>query len=414
MIALHDPDLPFLPILRFAVCSDIHMQTIGDERAGRLRHWIQSAYSIAQHDALYPALDALLFAGDLTDHGTRDEVAAFWRVVSEEKRDGTQILSVLAKCHDNWSEGRNSPKDGMRFYREITGLPTSYRFVIGGCSFIGISTSEQTGVYYDESQRQWLSDALADAARETSGKPIFVMHHEHAMGTVFGSLPQDGWGNDYFCDLFKLYPQIVHLSGHSHYPLNDPRSVWQGEYTAVGTGALSYAELTVDGQNKLHPPGHEKIAQGWIVELDAHNRLRLRGIDALSDTLLCEIILDLSDPPQTFSQTPQQQYARAAAPVFDNDARMQSMQTEDGIKLTIPPAHCPDGAPVFLYRVCATDPAGSVLHSAVVIPEYWRADPAPLCVMLPKSRSDSIIQVHAENAFGMRSPTIRKEMHSEQ
>lgn len=389
------------------------MRTIDDERAGRLRHWIQSAYSIAQHDALYPALDALLFAGDLTDHGTRDEIAAFWRIVSEEKRDGTQILSVLAKCHDNWSEGRNSPKDGLRFYREITGLPTSYRVVIGGCSFIGISTSEQTGVYYDESQRTCLSDALADASRETSGKPIFVMHHEHASGTVFGSYPQDGWGNDYFCDLFKAYPQIVHLSGHSHYPLNDPRSIWQGEYTAIGTGALSYAELTVDGQNKIHPAGHEKIAQGWIVELDAQNRLRLRGIDALSDTLLCEIILDLSDPPHTFSQTPQQQYARSAAPVFDADAQILAEQSENGVRIAIPPARCADGFPVILYRVCVSDPAGNVLHRTVSISEYWRAVPAPPCVLLPKSCIESIIQVHAENAFGMRSPAIRKEMHPE-
>lgn len=388
------------------------MQTYDDERAGRLRQWIRSVYAHAAQDQSFPNVDALLFAGDLTDHGKREQVEDFWRIVREETRNETQILAVLAKNHDNWTEGRISVKDGMRFFREITGLPTSYRTVIGGCSFIGISTSEQTGVYYDESQYAWLADTLAEAARETPGKPIFVMHHEHVSDTVFGSTKTDGWGMDYFRELFAQYPQVVHLSGHSHYPINDPRSVWQDEFTAVGVGALSYAELTVDGQNKIHPPGCDAIAQGWIVELDAQNRLRLRGYDALSDTLLCEVLLDLSDPPRSFSQTSQTQISRASPPAFPPDSVPDVRHENNRITVTFPPAACEDGAPVFLYRVCVAAADKTTAHT-VALPEYWRADPVTPCVTLPAPYSDYTVRVTAENAYGMQSKTIRKECYHE-
>ena len=136
----------FQPILRFAVCSDVHMRSADDERADRLRRFIRGAYAHARDDTAYPSLDVLLFCGDLTDSGTEAQIADFWRVVQEELRPGTQVLSILAKCHDNWEEGRNSPKTGLSYYRSITGLPTSFCTVIGGCAFIGISTSEEDGI----------------------------------------------------------------------------------------------------------------------------------------------------------------------------------------------------------------------------------------------------------------------------
>lgn len=385
------------------------MRSADDERADRLRRFIRGAYAHACDDAAYPSLDALLFCGDLTDSGTVEQIADFWRVVQEELRPGTQVLSILAKCHDNWEEGRNSPKTGLSYYRSITGLPTSSCTVIGGCAFIGISTSEEDGIYYDESQRAWLRQTLDSVRAQIPDKPVFLMQHEPICGTVYGSMPEDGWGNDFFQDIFFDYPQIVHFSGHSHYPINDPRSVWQGACTAVGTGALSYAELTVDGVRKIHPPGYESIAQGWIAELDAQNRLRLCGYDFLSDKMQCEHILDLSDPPRSFTMTPEQQRARAAAPAFLPSAALQAERSGDGVALTIPRAECADGAPVVLYRISVTGADGSE-HRTVCIPPYWRADNALLHTEIPSPPGDLHIEILAENAFGAASENLTKEM----
>ena len=410
---LSDPTRDFRPILRFAVCSDIHMDNRDDERAHRLRRWMRGVYARAADDAAYKAVDALLFCGDMTDLGKQAQIEDFWQVVREELHPGTETLCVLAKCHDNWSEGerRDNPKTGLTFYRAVTGLPTSFCRVIGGCAFVGVSTSEETGVYYDESQRDWLRETLDTASRQIPDRPIFVLQHEHVTGTVFGSRPEDGWGNDFFSDIWVDYPRIVHFSGHSHYPLNDPRSVWQGAFTAIGTGALSYAELTADGQRKIHPPGHETIAQGWIAELDDKNMLRLRGFDFLSDTLQCELFLDLSDPPRTFSQTPDAQRAHATPPAFAPDAVPDAERTADSLTLTIPPARCPDGAPAVLFRVALCGKDGGVLQKNVLFPEYWHAGQTPLRAAIPCPQGVCNIQILAENAFGMTSEILTKEMH---
>ena len=401
----------FRPILRFAVCSDVHMNARGDERADRLRRFIRSVYADAAEDTAYTAVDALLVCGDLTDSGTKAQITDFWQVIREELRPGTEFLSILAKCHDNWSEGRNSPKTGLGYYRSATGLPTSFCRVIGGCAFVGISTSEENGVYYDDGQREWLRRTLNTVSAQIPDKPIFVLQHEPINGTVYGSMPEDGWGNDFFRDIFFDYPRIVHFSGHSHYPINDPRSVWQGACTAVGTGALSYAELTVDGVRKLHPPGHENIAQGWIAELDDRNRLRLRGFDFLSGVQQCAYLLDLSDPPRTFSFAPEACRARSTPPAFAPDVELRAERTDGGVLLTVPPAQCSDSAPVVLYRVFVTDSSGSTLYETVLFPAYWYADAAPLHALLPCPQGDCKIQVLAENAYGIKSEILKKERY---
>ena len=181
----------FRPILRFAVCSDIHMHTRGDERAERLRRLIRLAYDRAAQDDAYTSLDALAVCGDLTDFGAEAMVTDFWQVIREELQPGTQFLSVLAKCHDNWGEGesRENPKTGLAYYRDTTGQPTSFCRIIGGCAFIGISTSEETGVYYDDGQREWLRRTLDTVSAQIPDKPIFVLQHEPICGTVYGSMP---------------------------------------------------------------------------------------------------------------------------------------------------------------------------------------------------------------------------------
>ena len=50
------------------------------------------------------------------------------------------------------------------------------------------------------------------------------------------------WGHDrgIATRALSAYPNAVAFSGHSHYPLTDERSVWQGAFTSIGTASLSY------------------------------------------------------------------------------------------------------------------------------------------------------------------------------
>jgi hypothetical protein len=41
-------------------------------------------------------------------------------------------------------------------------------------------------------------------------------------------------------ELFDRYKQVVSISGHTHYPLEDERCIWQGNFTAFTTDTLAY------------------------------------------------------------------------------------------------------------------------------------------------------------------------------
>jgi hypothetical protein len=45
------------------------------------------------------------------------------------------------------------------------------------------------------------------------------------------------------------YPNSVAFSGHTHYTITDERSVWQGAFTSLGTGALRWVSLPSGREN---------------------------------------------------------------------------------------------------------------------------------------------------------------------
>ena len=405
------PDAAFIPTLRFAVCSDLHIKEADDVHVQRLRQLMQTVYAVAQEDPFYKNVDAFLFAGDLTDHGLPPQFRAYWDTVQRELQSGTQVLACIPRYHDNWEKGRNAEKTGLRHFREITGLSTDTHLTLGGYHFIAISTCEKKARYYSRKQKRWLGRALREAAKEAPGKPIFVMQHEHVRGTVYGSSTFDGWGLTCFSKLFARYPQIVHFSGHSHYPLNDPRSVVQKDFTTIGTGALSYAEFTVENERCVHPEKANTMSQGWIVEADDRGRLRLRGFDFLSGEQQCKYTLAPPYDKTHFTLTEEKQNAKSSPPRFADGAALQTEQTGEELRVTVPAAESTDGFPVFLYRAELSDKDGKALASAYTIHEYWFVHDKPFyTVTLPLQSGAARVRVWAENAYGMASGQLTEEV----
>ena len=403
----------FCPVLRFCVCSDLHIKEANDDHVQRLRQLMRTSYAVAAADPAYQKLDAFLFAGDLTDRGKPEQFRAFWDTVQSELQPETQVLACIPRYHDNWEFGKGGDKTGLRHYRAITGLSTDTHLTLGGFHFLAVSTSEKD-CYYDRRQKRWLKRELRKAAKDNPDAPIFFMQHEHVRDTVYGSTRFDGWGLTHFSRIFAKYPNLVHFSGHSHYPLNDPRSVFQKEFTAVGTGALSYAEFTVGGERTVHPPRCEEISQGWIVEVDRANTVVLRGYDFLSGDLLCTYTLPFPADKTAFPLTPERQKARSAPPRFPADAALQTEQTDDALLVTCPAAESGDAFPVFLYRAEATDESGNLLASAYTLHEYWFTHDNPFyTISLPKVPGAKAVAVRAENAYGMASTPITKEVPSD-
>lgn len=201
---------------------------------------LDEAYTVAENDAHYLALDAVLVVGDLTDDGTPAQFEAFGRAFESGLRGDTELLAVVAKNHDGYNQSRG---DIRATCADLTGNDADFHVTLNGYHFIGLSASANKALHYDAGQLARLNRQISAAVKEDPDKPVFVMHHEPTVGTTYGSFVYDGWGVPYFGAILRQYPQVVDLCGHSHFPLNDPRSVWQGAYTAINTGAIKNIEF---------------------------------------------------------------------------------------------------------------------------------------------------------------------------
>ena len=395
----------FVPVLRFIASSDTHVRDDSDVTAQRIGKMLSLVYGIAEEDENYDKLDAILIAGDLTNDGTKTEFDKFSKAVKDSLKGDTRFLGVVAKNHDGYKMSRTELRD---YYNKDTGNDADFNVVINGYHFIGLSASPNNAEHYDKAQIKWLDEQLKNATAENPDKPVFVMHHEHNRDTVYGSSSYDGWGVTFFNDTLKKYPQVVDFSGHSHYPLNDPRSIWQGEYTAIGTGAIYYSEFTIDLKRTYHPADSNDTATCWIAEVDAANRLRLRGMDVEAGECLCEYILENPANPENREYTPEKRKAASKAPEFDKDAKAEVTATPGGCRITVPAAASKDGMPVVLYRANAKNSLGIKSADTWTLPSYYRAveqDEIELNLFgLPKG--DYTVSVVAENAYGGDSEAL--------
>lgn len=227
------------------------------------------------------------------------------------------------------------------------------------------------------------------------------MQHEHISNTVYGSSDFEGWGMPDFAEILKDYPQAVDFSGHSHYPINDPRSIWQGEYTAVGTGGLYYTEITVDDVQTVHPQNYRLVSTFWVVEVDADNRIRLRAVDLGAQEYLCEYILE---SPAEREYTPEKQKERSKAPVFAADASAKLI----GKTVYADAAVSADGMPIFIYRAYAVDSEGNRTPVGKTVPQYYRYKvPQSVKISLENlPEGDYKTEIVAENCYGMQSAPL--------
>ncbi|KAA6300248.1 MAG: 5'-cyclic adenosine monophosphate phosphodiesterase CpdA [Candidatus Ordinivivax streblomastigis] len=244
---------------RFAVISDIHFENNRGEGAQ-----VKVPKALKNLMSKTPLVDALFVVGDLTDNGREDQYdilkAAF---ANPSNISATVPVYYLMGNHDNLS-GANA----ATYYRNKLGQPLHQYIIIKGYPFITISQTGTASTDYNNEAQTFLRDHLAKAATDFPGRPIFVFTHVPPQNTCYGSSVSDGWGSSVFPPILRNYPQVIVFSGHSHFPLGDPRSIHQGDYTAVNDGSTTYSEVepyvVTEG---IHPAKYEYITEGVIVNV---------------------------------------------------------------------------------------------------------------------------------------------------
>lgn len=395
----------FVPVMRFIATSDTHIQVLGDKGCQRVAKMIKSAYAYSEADKDYTSLDAVVFSGDVTDDGAFTSFSAFAATTDKVIREGTERLAVLAKSHD----GGMYDSSSLEMFTALTGQETDFHRVINGFHFIGISRSPEKGVHYSDEQVKWLDNELKKATEDAPLQPVFVFQHEHILDTVFGSYTYDGWGMDTFRAVLQKYPQVIDISGHSHYPANDPRSIWQGEFTAIGDGGLAYYEFTVDDETAVHPDGYKSMTQALMIEVDKDNRVLVRVLDVDAGEFVAEYLVDNVASPVKLKYNHDLRKAVSSAPEFSEDANVSVKEAFGKYTFTFPQANVKgEDNKVYLYRLICEDENGNELLSQWTLSGYYYAEvPETVsfnAVKLPDNTKKAYII--AEDVWGNQSDAL--------
>lgn len=390
----------FTPVLRFVACSDIHLDGEETQQAAvRFANLFNDMYDYAE-SCEYKGLDAVIVAGDFTGGGSEKEYEAFTKIVNENKKAETQLLCVLGN-HEFIDYRDVDASVGYDVYRKFVNEEVDTDVVINGYHFIGVSYDDNGKTY--SGKTQWLDERLAAATAEDPDKPIFVYQHPHPALTVYGSV---NWGDIDTRAVLTKYPQVVNFSGHSHYAASDPRSVWQGDFTAVGCGSLSafMGNLNyIEGDKDA--PGDSGGA--WLVEVDAEGNVSMKLYDAQNRVFFSNIdyyFTDLSDKSKR-THTWKKQKALDTAPEFPEDTVITASQDENGDTIiAFPEAY--GYYPAENYKITVTKNLKKV-YEKTVISEYVRASDDDVSVNLGQLENGKYrIKITAYSPYAKKGETI--------
>lgn len=356
----------FTPALRFAVCSDIHLDGENNqESAERFRLLFDDMYEYSSKEK-YSKLDAVVVAGDFSGGGAEKQYEMYNRITAEKLRPETSLLTVIGN-HEFIDYRDVDATVGYKVYKKYISEELDTDVVINGFHFIGVAYDDNGKTF--KTKLNWLRERLDNAVKEAPGKPIFVYQHPHPFLTVYGSV---NWGDRDLRKVLSKYPQVVDFSGHSHYCPADPRSVWQGAFTAVGCGSLSafMGNLNyIDGDKDA--PG--KSGGFRLVEVDKDGNCLMKLYDIENRMFFDNseyYFSSLSDRSKR-AYTWHQQKSFDTAPVFPEDAVIKYEKTEKETVLLFPDANGYYEAEN--YKITVYDADKKKVSELTAISDYVRA-----------------------------------------
>ena len=245
------------PDLKVGILSDIHLSPPDMYRSqSAIDCFVKVLEFFGKENA-----DAVLIAGDLTNAGTMRElreVSGAWSRVFGGIDKGPVKIFVTGnheKCpmpkakREGGQSGPASPDafclDPRKNWKELFGEEWSPFFLktVKGYSFVGAHWAEWRK---EKALRRFLKD---NEDRLCGDKPFFYTQHAHPTDTCYGNWIWHAKDGNPTQKVLAGYPNAVSFSGHTHYTITDERTVWQGSFTSIGTGALRWVSLPDGREN---------------------------------------------------------------------------------------------------------------------------------------------------------------------
>ena len=381
-----------IPLLKVAVMSDVQGMPYAEDAGMRNLERALDVFA-----GLKP--DVIVNAGDINDCGNDVDAVRYYKARCDVRLGKLPHVACLGNHEIDFvrkeNRGRRTRDVCLAEFNAVFGDGPSavVHRVLGGYDFISLAVAS-TERYAAEDVAA-LKVALDAAVAHDAKKPVFVVTHFHPLDTVnsSGSAKQDSG----LRALFNGYPQVVNLSGHTHNPLQDPRSIWQGEFTVIDTSTLCYGCIAMKPQaanqvSCLIPYGHEAVGCLFIevyADRMVARRFSVRNRQEIEPDRPWTFALPYDPKHPTYSFAARA--SKESVPDFGGDAE-PTLWYDYGYVYLMFGAVCPSRS-VFGYRVELSEEGGET-KSYFHLSDYYR---------LPAYRQDRVVfrmPPHAVRADG--------------
>lgn len=244
------------PNVSFEVITDLHL-------TGDMNHTHNKNIEKALKDiiALNPDSDGLMVVGDSTDHGDEAEYLELNRIFNLYKNDLAEPFFVQGNHDVRWSDWSKSFSQFIKY----TNMKSSYYDIwIKGYHFIFLGTEKglKDYSYLSAEQLNWLDEKLSD--KESSGKPVFIFHHQPLQNTVSGA--NDGYNQKFnwygirqdktLKMILAKHPGSILFSGHTHWELGSKDTMYNAKYATMFNAAATSYLWTDDDEMKAGSQGY--------------------------------------------------------------------------------------------------------------------------------------------------------------
>ncbi len=306
-------------ILSFAAISDTQHKYPNIDTLEKFKSALQqlSTYAIESGSDL----NAVLFVGDLVQNAQTNQVKEFKQAYEEVLSPVNVPLIFSLGNHDvNCNAGYTYENLTMSSFYSIFGSQyNSYEeetsdlsigcthTIVNGYHFLCINPIDKEyigtdagGVLYSEKAKQWLDDTLAKITAENPNQYVFVNTHPMVYGTTYGSTLLTGnhrWYTKDLTTILEKYPQVMTFGGHTHFPINDERSIMQDKFTSIGCGSVTYMAIENGYANVSGtvPSDAGQTSSGHLVQVDKNGNVRITRMN-FADNSTFKTTWELSAP----------------------------------------------------------------------------------------------------------------------
>ncbi len=296
--------------LSLAAISDVHIEGSSDAYAGKFTSALnQLKAKAAESDA--NGIDGVMVVGDLIQ---RAEVtmAQNFKAVYEDVFKPTEVPMIYTiGNHDMNPEYKWTPSTVAQSVALTNTLGDEYfktdidntmrnnyearHCVIGGYHILAVTPNGDQPITYSPNVISWLDQQLETITKTDPNRYVIVLTHPMIYNTIYGSLlGEEGgiwestlphyWATNALTGALEKYPQVVTFHGHLHFPINDPRSLWQGKWTALGCGSTRYMAIEPAGWEGVSSTptvmnDANNFSQGYLVQFDVNGNMRIIKMD---------------------------------------------------------------------------------------------------------------------------------------